>query len=564
MPTPQRPSSRLLLSFLLLACMGFAHAAKPPPAQLEDPLQASMAGEFALQSGQLSEAAGHYLQAARSASDPVLAERATRIALLANEDKLARQSLDLWRSFSPQERAAQQSAAQQSVAATLDLRAGKKRAAKRELKSLLAGSDDGWKQVLAALIGAVGQQPELVADVLGDLVDDRAMPGELEPWLGFGGLAQRLNQPALVERIVKQVVARFPGEPRVALLRAQLLREDGKLDEARSVLTALEDAAKLSVPLRWALAGEYDALGDSAKAAAMLAYGPQDETSYAQRASLLDKAKDTAGLAALYEEAKREATDPNPGRRLLLGQLAEVLERHDEALAWYASVPGEPARAIARLRSAMVLFELGRKQDAFDGLRAMQSETALQEETRRDAYLLEADLRLKDQDDAGELDTYARGLAAFADDQTLLYSRALLFERRDDIAKAEADFRRILVSTPDDVATLNALGYTLADRTTRYKEALELIDRARVADPGNAAIIDSYGWVLFRLGRNAEALDQLRRAYTLQKDPDIVSHLGQVLWVMGRKDEARRYFDEARKIDPDNRSLQRALQEVGA
>nr|MDQ3038603.1 tetratricopeptide repeat protein [Pseudomonadota bacterium] len=83
-------------------------------------------------------------------------------------------------------------------------------------------------------------------------------------------------------------------------------------------------------------------------------------------------------------------------------------------------------------------------------------------------------------------------------------------------------------------------------------------------EPGNGAIIDSYGWVLFRLGRQPEALDQLRRAYTLQKDPDVASHLGLVLWMMGRKDEARRYFDEARKIDPDNRSLQRALQEAGA
>ncbi|MDQ3161097.1 MAG: tetratricopeptide repeat protein, partial [Pseudomonadota bacterium] len=319
-----------------------------------------------------------------------------------------------------------------------------------------------------------------------------------------------------------------------------------------------------SMPLRWSLAGEYDALGDPLKAAAVLAYGPQDEFSYAQRAGLLDKAKDNAGLETLYEEAKREATRPDPSRRLLLGQLAEVLERNDEALAWYASVPGEPARAIARLRSANVLFDLGRKQDAFAGLREMQSEAALQDDTRRDAYLLEAELRLKDADAAGELDAYARGLAAFADDQALLYSRALMWERRDAIAKAEADFRRILVSTPDDVATLNALGYTLADRTTRYKEALALIDRARAAEPGNGAIIDSYGWVLFRLGRQPEALDQLRRAYTLQKDPDVASHLGLVLWMMGRKDEARRYFDEARKIDPDNRSLQRALQEAGA
>ncbi len=559
MPTSQHPRPRLLLSGVLLACMGLAHAGKPAFPKPEDPLQASIAGEFALQSGQLGEAARQYLQAARSASDPVLAERATRIALLANEDILARQCFELWNSLAPAA-----GVSQQAVAATLDLRSGQRRAAQIGLKGLLASGDDGWKQVLAALVGAVGKQPKLVVDVLGDLVDDRAMPEKLEAWLGFGGFAQRLGQPALVARIVKQVVARFPGEPRVALLRAQLLREEGKLDEARNLLAGLEDAAKLSVSLHWSLAGEYDALGDPAKAAAVLAYGPQDESSYAQRAGLLNKAKDNVGLARLYEEAKREATRPDPSRRLLLGQLAEMLERNEEALAWYASVPGEQARAIARLRSANVLFALGRKQDAFDGLHAMQSEAALEDDTRRDAYLLEAELRLKDKDQAGELDAYARGLAAFADDQAMLYSRALLWERRNDIAKAEADLRRILVSAPDDVTTLNALGYTLADRTTRFKEALELIDRARVAEPGNAAIIDSYGWVLFRLGRNAEALDHLRHAYTLQKDPDIASHLGLVLWVMGRKDEARRYFEEARKIDPDNPSLQRALREVGA
>ena len=114
------------------------------------------------------------------------------------------------------------------------------------------------------------------------------------------------------------------------------------------------------------------------------------------------------------------------------------------------------------------------------------------------------------------------------------------------------------------VAALNALGYTLADRTTRYQEALELIDRARAAAPEDAAIIDSYGWVLYRLGRNAEALVELRRAFTLQKDAEIAAHVAEVLWVMGQKDEARRFFEEARKIDPDNRSLQRALEKTGA
>ena len=560
MPILHRPKARLLLSAALLVSILPAFAAKPVrQVPAEDPLEASIAGEFALQAGELPEAARRYLQAARAASDPVLAERATRIALLANEDALARESYALWQQLAPQ-----QSAPRQAVAATLALRAGDKRAARRELQALLRDGGDGWKHVLAALIGAVGKQPKLVVAQLQDLVDDGALPDKLEPWLGFGGLAQRLEQPALVERIVRQVVARFPGEPRVALLRAQLLREGGKLDEARPLLAGLEDAARLSPRLRWSLAGEYDALGDAAKAAEVLSHGPQDESSYAQRAALLDKARDKAGLATLYDELKREATRPNPMRRLLLGQVAELLERYDEALDWYANVPGEEVQGIARLRSANVLFQLQRKQEAFDALRAIQSDATLEEQSQRDAYLLEAELRLKDKDAPGELDAYARGLAAFADDEALLYSRALLWERRDDIAKAEADFRRILVISPDDVNALNALGYTLADRTDRYREALQLIDRARVAEPGNAAIIDSYGWVLFRLGKPREALGHLRHAFALQKDADIASHLGQVLWVLGQKDEARRYFDEARKIDPENRALQRALKDVGA
>src|SRR5690606_39925981 len=108
---------------------------------------------------------------------------------------------------------------------------------------------------------------------------------------------------------------------------------------------------------------------------------------------------------------------------------------------------------------------------------------------------------------------------------------------------------KVLVAEPENVAALTALGYTLPDRTDRYVEALELIDRARVAEPGNAAIIDSYGWVLYRLGRKEEALVELRRAYTLQKDAEIAAHIGEVLWVLGRRDEARRYFDDARRLD---------------
>lgn len=523
-----------------------------------DPLEASLAGEFALQAGQLPEAARHYLAAARAAQDPVLAERATRIALLADEDALAREAFGVWQALVPQP-----TLDARMVAASLALRAGDKRAARRELRALLA-QENGWRPALAALAGAVGQQQALVVKMLREIVERGALPDQLQAWLGFGGLAQRLEQPALVDRIAQQVVARFPGEPRVALLRAQLLREGGKLEQARAALDGLWDAALLVPELRWALADEYEALGDAAKAAQVLARGAQEDAVYARRAMLLDKAGDKVGLAALYDELRRDATAPNPLRRLLLGQLAELLERYQEALDWYAKVPGERMQGLVRLRSASVLHAMGRAGDAFATLHALQADAQIDDDGRRDAYLLEAELHQKDRATLAEQDAYARGLAAFPDEPSLLYARALMWERQDQIAKAEADLRRLLVIQPNNVAALNALGYTLADRTDRYREALELIDRARVAEPGNPAILDSYGWVLFRLGKPRAALDHLRHAYALQQDPDIASHLGQVLWVLGRKDEARKYFEAARKLDPDNRSLQRALQETGA
>ena len=555
MPSLKRSVVRLCLPLALACAFGTQAAPRQPPQAPVGPLEATLAGEFALQAGQLTDAARHYLAAAHAAADPVLAERATRIARLADEAARARDAYATWVGLAPG------GDAQRMVAAGLALRAGNKRQARRELRALLAG-DEGWAPALAALMGAVGKQQSLVVAMVEEIVDRDLLPRELAPWLGFGGLAQRLGQPRLVDRIVARIVDRFPGEPRVALLRAQLLREDGKLDEARRQLAGLESEARKSPQLRAALAGEYQALGDPAKAALVMSWGPQDDEVHEYRARLLDRAGDRTALAALYDELKRDATRPSPRRRMLLGQVAELLERNEEALEWYGNIPGAPG--IARLRAASVLHVMGRKPQAYDAVRALQADAALDEDLQRAGYLLEAELRAKDKDAAGEADAYARGLAAFADDQALLYARALMWERQDDIARAEADFRRILVVAPDDVQTLNALGYTLADRTTRYREALELIDRARVAEPGNAAIIDSYGWVLFRLGKPREALEHLRHAYALQKDADIASHLGQVLWVLGQKDEARRHFEEARKLDPENRSLQRALREVGA
>ncbi len=558
---------RIPLSALLLVLLApLAQAAPAKAAKTgEDLLAAVMAGEFALQAGQLPDAARWYLDAARQDDDAGLAERATRIALLAKDDARAAEGLKLWRA-----RSARPTLALRGAEATLALRQGNARLARRELAALMKDPDDlGWRHALVALSSG-GKDPELPARLLGELVKDGAIPDKLPAWLEFAGLAQRLDQPALSERMVADVVKRFPGEPRVALLHARQLRQADRKAEARQVLDGLVPKAAGDNMLRLELARQYDELGDAAAASRALGQGQQDTLSYGLRAQLLAKADDTPALTALYDEVKQasvpegQPTRYSPDRRLLLGQMAEFLKRNDEALEWYRSVPAGDQRAEAQLRAINTLFELDRKDEAFAEARRLQGDATVGDDTRRNAYLMEAELRQKDKQDEGELEVFARGLAAYPDDLALLYSRGLAWERRDRIDHAEADFRRILVIEPDNVAALNALGYTLADRTTRYREALELIDRARTAAPDDAAIIDSYGWVLYRLGRNAEALVELRRAFTLQKDPEIAAHVAEVLWVSGQKDEARRYFEEARKLDPDNRSLLRALEKTGA
>ncbi|MCI2244735.1 tetratricopeptide repeat protein [Xanthomonas sp. PPL568] len=553
------PALIRIRTFLLLSAIAAvaAPAAAKAPSPAQDVMTPVLAGEFALQAGQLADASRWYLQAANdSPGDAGLAERATRIAMLANDSAAATQALALWRQRAPE------SLAMRSAEASLALRSGNLRQARSLLVALLRDKDPrGWRFALIALVSG-NRDPEVAAKALDQLLDANALPDQLEAWQEFGRLALRLDQPKLAERIVDQLVKRFPQEPRVALLHATQLQQAGKTEQARALLQGVEPKVSGDPELRTALAYAYDAIGDTAAAARVLALGPQTTQNYGLRASMLAKLQDNAALTALYDELRKGADRPDPERRLLLGKIAEFLKRNQEAVDWYRGVPGGPLRSEARLRAAGALYTLGQKDAAFAEARALQDDAEADDAARRDAYVLEAELRQRSGDDAGELQVFERGLAAYPDDNALLYARGLSWERRDRIDRAEADLRKILVTEPENVAALNALGYTLADRTKRYREALQLIDRARTADPDNAAIIDSYGWVLYRLGKTQEALVQLRRAWSLVKDPEIAAHIGQVLWEQGKREEANKYFDEARKLDPDNRALRRALEQV--
>lgn len=536
---------------LPLAASAVEPPVAPPEAALEPLLEPLLAGEFYLQQGDYRRAAAQYLIAATQSPDPAVAQRATAAAMASNQTERIQAALARWQQLAPN------APALLDARTSLALRAGDDAAVVSALRSRLATGEDGWRRAVQILSGAVSA--DRVTRIIDQLLDAKALPDDLTAWLAFAGLSERLGRAALANRVVDGLIERFPDAPRAWLLKARRLRELGDADGARQAADRALAAAGADAGLRMAVAGELSRLGDPAAAATAVAQGEQDLRSLRARAGFLNTAKDSVALARLYDETKAAARgDSDDEWMLLLGQLAEALQRHDEALDWYRAVATGAARDQAQVRIAVVLDARGDFAAAMDQLAALQADPQIDGEVRRDSFLLEAGLRGEHDGVAQEIVALGRGLAVFEDDPELLYARALAYERGDRIADSEADFRRILELDPSSVAALNALGYTLVDRTERLQEGLRLIESAYDKAPDNAAVVDSLGWALYRLGRVAEALPHLQRAAELSPDAEVLAHLAEALWRDEQRDAARAALERARAMAPQHRAVLRA------
>ncbi len=244
-------------------------------------------------------------------------------------------------------------------------------------------------------------------------------------------------------------------------------------------------------------------------------------------------------------------------RALYAGQTAELERRLQEALGWYQRVqPGEHF-VTARARAASVLVRLGRLADArgdLAGLRANYPEDAIR------YWLVEADVLVEARDAKAAVQLLTAALAQDPEDPDLRYGRAMAHVALGNLTAMEADLRTMLRQDPDDSRALNALGFQLADRTRRHNEALALVQRALALNPEDAGVLDSMGWVLYKLGRRTEALVRLQEAWRRSKDPVVAAHLGEVLWVNGQRAEARRIWQEGARFERNNRVLLQVME----
>ncbi len=267
----------------------------------------------------------------------------------------------------------------------------------------------------------------------------------------------------------------------------------------------------------------------------------------------------------LAEIEKRSGEAPNdPSNALLnLARLAQLRKDYAAAHDWLGQVESfdgrNPAWLNAQLRRANLYAEQGNLAQAREFLHQLkaanenehvqlvQTEAALLKEAgQNDAarkVLLEALQQIKEQPD-------------------LMYDLAMLAEARNDLDEMETYLRRLIIIAPQSQHAYNALGYSLADRNIKLDEALQLIQKANELAPDDPYILDSLGWVKFRLGRHDEAEQVLRRAFELRPDAEIAAHLGEVLWASGQREQARKLWRDALGKNPDSSSLKNTLQRL--
>jgi tetratricopeptide (TPR) repeat protein len=256
------------------------------------------------------------------------------------------------------------------------------------------------------------------------------------------------------------------------------------------------------------------------------------------------------------EQALRRALAQNPKDadtvRLYLGQVDEERKRYDEAKRWYGEVGRGEQFIPAQVRYAGVVAKEG---DLPGARRYLQQLPAQNNQQRVQLIQAEAQL-LRDQNQNQEaFDLLGKSLEKLPNYPDLLYDYAMVAEKVDRIDVLESNLKKLIVIKPDHAHAYNALGYTLADRTERLKEAEEYIDKALKLAPDDPFIIDSKGWVLFRRGQSKEALVYLRKAFSERPDPEIAAHLGEVLWAEGQKREAEKVWRQALEDNPDNEAL---------
>lgn len=530
--------------------------AKPEPTVYgsfsEDTLYSLLVAEIAGQRNRFDIALDNYVAQAEKTQDAAISERAFRIAEYLGADQASLDTSLLWAKNDPDNIDAQRAAAIQLA------RAGRYDDSMSYMEKVLQGQGDTHFDFLALSAAETDQDTR---DGLLKSFDRLLQKYPDNSQLVFGK-ALLLQQDGKSEESLALLEAHPPkDETEIApiLLRARLLQSLDRGSEAlpllRKSIARNPDDKRLRLTYARMLV-EQDRIDDAKVEFANLLqqYPDDDELRYSLAlVSLEAKAYDEA---AGYLQDLIDRDSHVDAAHLNLGRIREERNDPEGALTEYAQVgPGNDYLA-AQLRQADILIANGRTDEAvrrLDQARDSQPDYAIQ------LYLIEAETLGNNKKDDQALRVLEKAIKQYPDDLNLLYTRAMLAEKRDDLPQMEKDLRSILAREPENAMALNALGYTLADRTTRYAEAKALIEKAHLLTPEDPAVLDSLGWVNYRMGNLDEAERLLRRALERFPDHEVAAHLGEVLWANGKRREARQVWAKAFETQPDSPILRKTI-----
>ncbi|MEX2240620.1 MAG: tetratricopeptide repeat protein [Burkholderiales bacterium] len=566
----------LLVALPLAACVSLAQTAEEPDAheklaqgahaerslaslpeqELTEPLLYEMLlAEIALQRGNPALAAQTYADLAKRTRDPRIARRAVEVANIAGKPQLALDAARIWHQAD-----ADSVQALQTLTALL-VNARNVDEAEPYLAKLLAREGDTAAGAFMQLSGLLAGNPDKQANLRVVRSLAARHPDVPQAQLAIAQAAYAANDDAMALEAARRAAEMRPGWDAAAIYEAQVLQRKSPELAAAALAAFLEQHPKSrEARLAYArlLAGERKYAEARVQFEKLLAAFPDNgDVRYAVALLALQLKDYVTAETSLKRLLEMGFRDPN-GVRFMLGQAAEEQKKWQEAIGWYDSIPHGDHYLPSRLRITNVMGKQGKLEEARAYLRALDAEG----EQGVQLLIAEAQL-LRDANqhrDAFEL--LGKALQAQPEQPELLYDHAITAEKLERFDVLEASLRTLIRLKPEYAHAYNALGYSYADRNLRLPEARKLIERALELSPEDYYIIDSMGWVLYRMGDLKRAAEHLRRAYLGRPDAEIGAHLGEVLWQMGQRAEAERVWQEVQKSNPENETLQKTLKRL--
>jgi tetratricopeptide (TPR) repeat protein len=580
----------LWLAIAVAGVAGCAVTSTPPvtPVNRMDVDSYRLLADLALSNERLEEATTNYLNAAMASDDPALAERAVQMAYRLGLNPEGHRAVARWRELDPDNRLADY------FSGIFEMRSGRESAAVDDFSKLLGSLNSiELGQGFVLILDALSTEPtaNTSAQIMLELTD--RFPDTREGHYGLAQLALRAGAFNLALEESRAAVDLAPGWPDARLLHARTLLLAGRSDDALEIASELADQYD-NTQVRLQFAEMLLSAGETERAENLLNDILEAEPGMPEaiRAlAFLSLANEELDIAREQFEMLRNNPDFRNETFYYLGRIAELESDYLRATRSYSRVT-EGVRAVeAQIRTGVIMYEqvgdadtalshlfefgsanprfssemllaraellldMGRPEEAISLIdNAIGDDGEIADQDLQDAHVRFYSTLMEDAISRRDLLTaetwIAEGLARYPENRNLVYSQARLLQEQGRTRRAVRLFEQLVEEAPNNAVFLNALGYLLTDQMDRHVEARGYIQRALAMNPESGAILDSMGWVLFRLGEFELALDYLERAYRALEVPEVMAHLIDVQWALGNQAEALAMLDEALADSP--------------